>query len=125
MQFFNRRGWLFLLPAIFIYSTLAFAAHPIATQLPLVFEANQGQAPAGVQYILRGGALEGEFQKDGVRLSLASGKNIVSQVRMRLVGAREDVAITGDGMVEGQTNYLLGNDPTRWLHGIPNHSEIR
>ncbi len=79
LPLFNRKGWLLFLPAILICSTLAFAARPVATQLPLVFEANQGQAPAGVQYILRGGSLQGEFQEDGVRLSLGGGKEIASQ----------------------------------------------
>jgi hypothetical protein len=125
LNVFNRSGWLLFLPAILICSTFASATRPVTSQLPLVFESNQGQAPAGVQYILRGGALQGEFQKDGVRLSLAGGKEIASQVSMRLVGARENVGISGEGTPEGQTNYLVGNDPTHWLRGIPNHSELR
>lgn len=76
MRLFNRTGWLLFLPAvILICSTSAFAAQSITARLPLVFEPNRGQAPAQVQYLLRGGALEGEFQKDGVlfRLSDAAG----------------------------------------------------
>jgi hypothetical protein len=44
---------------------------------------------------------------------------------MRLVGARKNILISGEGTLEGQTNYLVGNDPTHWLRRIPNHAELR
>lgn len=126
MRLFNRTGWLLFLPAvILICSTSAFAAQSITARLPLVFEPNRGQAPAQVQYLLRGGTLEGEFQKDGVLFRLSDGKKITSQVQMRLVGAREDAVITGDGTLEGHTNYLVGNDPAHWLRGLPNYTKVR
>jgi hypothetical protein len=122
---FNRTGWLLFLPAvILICTTPAFAAQAMTARLPLVFEPNRGQAPAEVQYLLRGDALEGEFQKDGVRLRLLGSKKIASQVTMRLVGAREDAAITGGGALEGYTNYLVGNDPTHWLRRLPNYTKV-
>ena len=126
MRLFNRSGWLLFLPAvILICSSSAFAAQSITARLPLVFEPNRGQAPTEAQYILRGGTLEGEFQKDGVLFRLSAGKKITSQVQMRLVGAREDTVITGDGKVEGHTNYLMGNDPAHWLRGLPNYTKVR
>lgn len=126
MRLFNRRGWLLFLPAIIlICSTSAFAAQSITARLPLVFEPNRGQAPAEVQYILRGGTFAGEFQKDGVLFRLSGDKKIASQVRMRLVGAREDAVITGGGTLEGHTNYLMGNDPAHWLRGLPNYTKVR
>ena len=126
MRLFNRSGWLLFLPAIiFICSTSVFATQSITARLPLVFEPNRGQAPAEVQYILRGGALTGEFQKDGILFRLSDGKKITSQVRMRLVGAHEDAVITGGGTLEGYTNYLVGNDSAHWLHGLPNYTKVR
>jgi len=126
VRLFNRSGLLLFLPVvILICSTSAFAAQSITARLPLVFEPNRGQAPAEVQYILRGGTLEGEFQKDGVLFRLSTGKKITSQVQMRLVGAREDTVIAGDGKLEGHTNYLVGNDPAHWLRGLPNYTKVR
>jgi Bacterial Ig-like domain (group 3) len=129
VRFLHRSGWVSFLPAIILicstYSSPSFAASPVTTRLPIVFEPNRGQAPAETRYVLRGGALEGEFQNDGVRLRLSSGKKATQQVKMRLVGSREETAITGDGTLQGHTNYLVGNDPEQWLRGLPNYSEVR
>ena len=129
MRFFNRSGWMSFLPAIILasstYSTPSFAASPVTTRLPIVFEPNRGQAPAETRYVLRGGALQGEFQNDGVRLRLSSSKKSTHQLKMRLVGSSEQTAITGDGTLQGHTNYLVGNDPEQWLRGLPNYSEVR
>jgi hypothetical protein len=129
VRFFDRSGWVSLLATILLvcstYSTLSFAASPVTTRLPMVFEPNRGQAPAETRYVLRGGVLEGEFQNDGVRLTLSSSKKTTQQVKMRLVGSRKETAITGDGTLQGHTNYLVGNDPKQWLRGLPNYSEVR
>jgi Beta-propeller repeat len=129
VRFFNRSGWVSFLSAVILvfstYLTPSFAAPPVTTRLPIVFELNRGQAPAETRYVLRGGALEGEFQNDGVRLRLSSSKKSTQQVKMRLVGSSEDTAITGDGTLQGHTNYLVGNDPKQWLRGLPNYSEVR
>jgi hypothetical protein len=102
-----------------------FAAQPITTRLPLAFEPNRGQAPAEVRYVMRGGALEGEFQNDGVSLRLLSSEKDAAQVKMRLVGARGEAEIAGGGALEGLTNYLIGSDPAHWLRGLPNYSQVR
>jgi hypothetical protein len=125
VRFFNRIGWLLFLSAVsLICSTLVFAAPSSANRLPLVFEPNRGQAPAEILYLLRGGTLEGEFQTDGVLLNLLDNKQIASQIRMRLVGARADAAVLGSGELEGHTNYLVGNDPAHWLRGLPNYTKV-
>lgn len=106
-----RIGWsLFLLASMLGGFTLCGAAQSVTSTLPLTFEPNHGQAPENVRYVLRAGALEGEFQKDSVRLSLLSDMKHEAHVSMRLLGTREDTAIVGDGTLEGQTNYLMGND---------------
>jgi hypothetical protein len=93
--------------------------------LPLVFEPNLGQAPAEVSYLLAGGVLGGEFCADGVSLTLPTGKDSASRVRMRLVDASKDATIEGVSVLEGHSNYLLGNDPAHWLHGLPNYAQVR
>lgn len=126
MRHFGRIGCLlFLLAVILGCSTRAFAAQSFTAKVPLVFEPNRGQAPADIRYLLREGSLEGEFQKDGIRLRLLGRTKVVSQVRMRLVGARDDAAIAGGGVLQGYTNYLLGSDPGHWLRGLPNYTEVR
>ena len=78
-----------------------------------------------MRYLLHDGALEGEFQKGGVSLRLLGRAKLCSQVRMRLVGAREDAAIAGGGTLQGYTNYLFGSDPAHWLRRLPNYTEMR
>jgi hypothetical protein len=71
MKLLDRVGLpLFLSAIIFTFSTPVFAAQSMTTRLPLVFEPNHGQASAEVRYLLRGGVLDGQFEDDGVRLSL-------------------------------------------------------
>ena len=126
MRLFNRSGWLlFLLAVTFIFSTSVFATQSITARLPLLFEPNRGQAPAEVQYILRGGALAGEFQKNGILFRLSDGTKFTSQVMMRLIDAHEDAVIIGGGTLEGYTNYLVGNDSAHWLRGVPNYTKVR
>jgi hypothetical protein len=126
MRVVGRLGWsLVLLLAIPSCFARGEVAQSVTTRLPLVFEPNQGQVPGNVRYLLREGVLEGEFRQDGVRLTLLSDKKTNSHVSMRLVGAREDAAITGDGMLEGRTNYLIGSDPAHWLRQVPNYSQVR
>lgn len=126
MRLLGRIGWsLPLLAGILGCSTLTFAAQSFTAKVPLVFEPNRGQAPADIRYLLRGSALEGEFQRDGVRLKLLGRTKNVSQVKMRLLGTREDAVISGGGALQGYTNYLMGDDAAHWLRGLPNSTELR
>jgi len=121
MKLLRHSGWLlFLVCAALGCTRPAFPAKSTLARLPLVFEPNQGQAPADVRFLLHGGALEGEFQTDGVRLMLSSGGKAPWQVRMQLVGVRRDATTVGGGALVGRTNYLLGNDPAHWVRGVPN-----
>lgn len=94
-------------------------------RLPLSFEKNLGQSPTDVLYLMRGATLQGAFERNSVRLKLMTGATDAEEVVMRLVGAQEGTAITGGGLMEGRTNYLVGNDATRWLRGVPNYAEVR
>jgi len=124
MKYVGHLRWpLFLLAVTLTCSTRAFPSQPVPAKLPLVFESNQGQAPGNVRYLLREGALKGEFLNDGLRLVLSGKEKTPSQVQMRLVGTRKDAAIDG-GALQAHTNYLLGNDPAHWLRGVPNYAQV-
>ena len=116
---------LLLLTLVLACGTQAFAAQQIPLHLPLIFEPNHGQAPADVDYLLRGGGLVGEFRSGGVSLILPGSRNTSSQVCMCLLNARKNAAISGVGALTGHTNYLFGSDPARWLRGLPNYSQVR
>src|SRR6185437_10051876 len=43
-----------------------------------------------------------------------NGVSSVSAVSMQFAGANRDAAIAASQALPGHTNYLLGNDPSRW-----------
>jgi hypothetical protein len=46
-------------------------------------------------------------------------------VRTRLRGSNAAAAITGAAPLGGKTNYLIGNDPSKWSVGIPSYGKVR
>jgi hypothetical protein len=46
-------------------------------------------------------------------------------LRMRLVGANANAAVTGAGELPGKTNYFLGNDPKKWRTNVPTYAQVK
>lgn len=91
-------------------------AHSILAKLPLIFEANQGQADPSVKFLARGAGYMLLLDETGAKLMLqtASAARTEKSVHMRLVGANASSAVDATGPLPGKTNYLLGNDPHKW-----------
>ena len=94
-------------------------------RLPMIFEANRGQAPSRALYLLRSGLTAAEFQKDGVLLQVPGREESPTQLKMRLLGTLDSATPTGEGEMEGRSNYLIGNDSSRWIRGVPNFRELQ
>jgi hypothetical protein len=45
-------------------------------------------------------------------------------VGLTFEGANPDPAVAGQGLLEGVSNYLLGDDPDEWLTGVHNYSRV-
>ena len=115
------------------------------SQLPLFFEANQGQTDSRVQFLSRG---------EGLTLFLAPGQAVISllvqpkatepisarhsfrhfsgpdktstiALGLRLIGANSQVALRGQHRVRGKINYLIGGEPRSWRRGIPAYTEVQ
>jgi hypothetical protein len=43
---------------------------------------------------------------------------------MHWAGANPDSKVAAQGPLPGRSNYLIGNDPSRWLHSIPQFSRV-
>ncbi len=111
-------------------------------KLPLSFEMNQGQSPTPVKFISRGSGYTLFLTADEAILKLRSSAtetdrrhltrpqssrhevNSSSTLRMSLVGANSGVKISGLDEQPGKSNYLIGNDPSRWRTNVPNYSQI-
>jgi hypothetical protein len=118
----------FLLLAFFAaqgFSSVLWGAPVDAKNLPLpvVFEKNLGQAPALYQYVSHHGSVETLFSATGIDF-VANNAAAQSVVRFRLIDARPDAAPEGRRSLPSVTNYLLGNDSSRWIRGVPNQSEV-
>jgi Cep192 domain 4/Beta-propeller repeat len=119
-------------------SSLRDARNPKAlssryAQLPLSFEANHGQTDSRVKFLARGQGYTLFLTRHDAVLVLGSGvsgskaKQPVSSavVRLRLLGSAPAVKVTGQNLLEGTSNYFLGNDPRQWHIRIPNYARVR
>jgi hypothetical protein len=115
-------------------------AQPVS--LPLVFEANRGQADAHTQFLGRATGYTVLVRDREIALRLnsrnlaASTKNRSSLVRkpnvsvqsdtlaLEFLGARRRVQWDGGTLLPGHVNYLLGNDSRRWLSGVPLYANL-
>lgn len=113
-------------------------------QLPLYFEANQGQADTKVKFLARGSGyalaltaheavltLQGTGNGEqgtvtpGQARSLAPDPRSLATLRMQLVGANASPSITGLEELPGKTNYFVGKDPTQWRTSIPTYAKVK
>jgi hypothetical protein len=92
--------------------------------LPLVFEPNVGQADPAVRYLAHGSGYALALTETSATLNLQqAGAEAVLQ--MEFVGPGLTPQITGLDLQGGQSNYLLGADPSHWLTGIPQYSRVQ
>jgi Domain of unknown function DUF11/Beta-propeller repeat len=101
-------------------------ARSILAKLPLIFEANQGQADPSVKFLARGAGYTLLLDETGAKLALqtASAARTEKSVRMTLVGANPASTLDGTGALPGKTNYLLGNDPQKWHTGVAQYAGV-
>ncbi|HUQ93522.1 MAG TPA: SBBP repeat-containing protein [Bryobacteraceae bacterium] len=93
------------------------AFRQLRAQAPLAFEANQGQAAANVQFLVRA---------HGFALFLTSHEMVSSRgdFRMHLAGSAPFIW-QGRHALPGITNYFRGNDPSHWITRVRNYSAVR
>ncbi|MGA9056270.1 MAG: SBBP repeat-containing protein [Terriglobia bacterium] len=122
-------------------------------QLPLSFEANQGQTDERVKFLSHGRGyglfLTGdeavlELQDSGFRIQDSgprakpfgamsalqwrkgdARRATDSVLRLKLVNANQNAAVTGTNELPGKVNYFLGNDPKKWLTNLPTYAQVR
>jgi len=127
----------------------ATSAHLLQSygQLPLRFEANQGQTDDKVKFLSRG---------KGYTLFLTSGEAVLALraasagdeqlgerrpgsgnrpreeqsgrgavLRMKLVGANQAARVAGVEELPGKSNYFIGKDPAKWRTDVPNYGRVK
>jgi hypothetical protein len=106
-------------------SNAATQAHLSAAygQLPLSFEANQGQTDARVNFLSRGAGYSLFLTPTKAVLSLKQG-DTSSVVGMRIVGANPASHAVGLDRQAGVSNYFIGNDSSNWHGDVPNYGKV-
>jgi uncharacterized repeat protein (TIGR01451 family) len=117
-------------------------ARALLSQLPLIFEPNQGPTDQSVKFVSRGTGYSLFLDSTGAMLAMrtaqpasrsrsgtsqngsGNGPNMES-VRMSLVGSNPAAAISGSDRLPGRSNYFIGNDPKKWHTGIPQFAGVR
>src|SRR5580693_260191 len=93
--------------ASLLFAVRSFASDASSLQIPLRFE----PLPDSRDFLAH--------DNSGIRIS-AHGVQL-GAVQMRFVAAR-DTTPTGIGLQESRSNYLIGNDPSKWRSNVPNYT---
>jgi hypothetical protein len=98
--------------------------------IPLNFEPNQGQSDPQVKFLARGSGYGLYLTPAEAVLAFpvaksAAGSSVRSAVSMQFAGANRDAQLTGAQALPGRTNYLLGNDPSKWHRNIPQFARVQ
>ncbi|MFC1981423.1 SBBP repeat-containing protein [Chloroflexota bacterium] len=106
-------------------------------QLPLSFEANQGQADDQVRFLSRGNGYNLFLTSSEAVLTLSKHTTTTTVdpeitqateyavLRMQPVGANPEPDIAGVEELPGKSNYIIGNDPQQWHTNVPNYAKVR
>ena len=115
-----------LLSGIALQTDQAFAAYG---QLPLGFEANQGQTDPQVDFLARGAGYALYLTPSQAVLALKGGSVALAAastvLRMELIGSNPEAQATGLEPLSGTSNYLVGNDSSQWRTGISTYGRIQ
>jgi uncharacterized repeat protein (TIGR01451 family) len=123
---------------------ISFASEPSSQlfQIPMHFEANQGQAAQPVEFLSRGSGYTLFLTPAEAVLSLRSKKSLAAdaghfsqkhletavdeaRLGMTLIGANHQPRSEGIEPLAGVVNYLIGSDPAAWRTGIPTFGKVK
>ncbi len=99
----------------------------VLAQMPLSFEPNHGQTDPQVKFLARGAGYGLFLTSDEAVLKLqhsSRAAQAVEVVRMKLAGANPTARLEGGDPLPGKSNYLIGNDPSKWHSHIPHYERV-
>jgi hypothetical protein len=114
--------------AWFVIALPIFPSSPVALvdTFPFRFEANQGQADPSIRFIARGHGYNLGLTATGSALSLFDPEHHRSAlVRTRIIGASASALLEPVDRQITETNYIRGNDPSKWLRNVPSWSHLK
>jgi hypothetical protein len=99
-------------------------AAPEYGRIPAYFEKNLGQSASNTLFTARGEGYSLALQQNGAALTLA-GPYGKARVGLELVKANGGATVAAEDPLPGHSNYYIGNDPKRWITGVPQFGQVR
>jgi Beta-propeller repeat len=99
-------------------------------QLPMSFEANQGQTNSQVNFLSHGSGYGLFLTPTAAVLALDQGSSTrvsgssTNVLRMQLIGGNATARSVGLDAQAGTSNYFVGSDPTQWHTDIANYGRV-
>lgn len=98
-------------------------------KLPMTFEKNQGQSDPSIKFLAHGQGYALFLTDNEAILSLKGRKQQnaarTSVLRVSMAGSSPSPEVEGLDLQPGKTNYLIGNDPSRWHRNVPLYGRVR
>jgi hypothetical protein len=94
-------------------------------KLPLSFEANQGQSDGRVKFLSRGSGYTVFLTDREAVLAFRRSSRDTAVLRLKLVGARTAINVSGLEELPGKSNYFIGNDGANWHTNVPTYAKVR
>lgn len=102
---------------------------PVLKQLgamPLGFEPNRGQAPAGVDFISTGIGANISLRSTSITLTRADQEHRAADLRLAFVGGNPNSKPDAAEPLPGFTqSYWIGRDPSKWILDLPKYAKVR
>jgi hypothetical protein len=92
-------------------------------EIPLSFEANQGQSDGHVKFLSRGSGYGLFLTQTEAVLELNRSQSAL--LRLQFVGANAATRVEGLEELSGKSNYIIGNESGNWRTNLPNYSRVR
>jgi len=113
--------WTFVL--ILTVFTASTSVHAQTTE-PLSFQPNWGQENAGVRYASTGAGYRLLLTERDATLVLQNRGDKAATVRMTLPGSMPASEVYGSNPVSSRSSYYQGNDPAKWITGVPGFGRV-
>jgi hypothetical protein len=101
-------------------------ALPKYLNAPLRFEQNEGQSNKQVRFLSRGSRYNLFLTGDGAVFQVRNHVKDAGQsaFRMTFPGANAGTKLSGVDLTKTESNYLIGNDASRWHTHVRNYSQV-
>ena len=93
--------------------------------LPLIFEPNRGQSSSDAKFLAQGRGFNALFRGNETDFLFTSHAASSGLLRVTLLNALRNTAVSGEQQLPGTVNYFAGDKPEKWHTGLPTFERLR